>query len=228
MSWAFILLLLVIIIAAMLLVARFPRPLWTMLGAALLFGLAGYAWQGSPSQKGAPRDAAAARPAFDEDMAKLRNSFGGQYGETGQWLTLSDGLARQGKTKESVNVLISALRAQPNDAALWVAMGNALRLHGDGLLSPSADYSYRQAMKLAPEGSAAPFFYGLALAEAGEYGAARKIWAQLLARLPEQAPLHRELTANIAKLDILMGNRPASAAPAATAPRQAEGAVAGQ
>lgn len=220
MSWAFILLLLVIVVAVMLLLGKFPRPLWSMLGAALLFGLAGYAWQGSPSQKGASRDAKDARPAFDEDMAKLRNSFGGQYGQTGQWITLSDGLARQGKSKESVNVLISALRAQPNDAVLWVAMGNALMHHGEGLLSPAADYSYRQAMRLAPETSAAPFFYGLALAQAGDYKASRKIWGDLLARLPEQVPLHGELTANIAKLDMLIGGKPATAEIKAPAPRK--------
>ena len=219
MSWAFILLLLVVVVAVMLLLAKFPRNLWGLLGAALLFGLAGYAWQGSPAQKGAPRDAKDARPAFDEDMAKLRNSFGGQYGQTGQWITLSDGLGRQGKSKESVNVLISAIRAQPNDAVLWVAMGNALMHHGEGLLSPSADYSYRQAMKLAPEGNAAPFFYGLALAQAGDYKASRSVWATLLARVPQQAPLHAELTTNIAKLDMLLGGKPAGGEIKAPDPR---------
>ena len=36
-------------------VLKAPRSSWELLGAALLLGIAGYAWQGSPAQRGAPR-----------------------------------------------------------------------------------------------------------------------------------------------------------------------------
>ncbi|TNE42165.1 MAG: cytochrome C biosynthesis protein [Sphingomonadales bacterium] len=207
MSWVIVALLLACIVAGLTLLGRLPRSLWELTGAALLLGIAGYAWQGSPGLAGAPRAAADTAPRFDEDLAKLRNSFGGQYGQTAQWLTLSDGLARQGKTREAVNVIASGLRAQPDDVALWVAMGNALVLHGDGFISPSAEYSYNQAMHLAPQSSAAPFFYGLALAQSGQYGPARKIWGALKDRVPEQSPLHAELEAYLARLDRILAGQ---------------------
>ncbi|MGE4429788.1 MAG: tetratricopeptide repeat protein [Sphingobium sp.] len=213
MSWAFIGLLLILLLAGLFLLGRLPRVLWGLVGAALLIGLAGYAWQGEPGLRGEPRHAGAARPRFDEDLAKLRNSFGGTYGEAGQWLTLSDGLARQGKTKEAVNVLAAALRSAPRDAALWVGMGNALLSHGDGMLSPAAEYSYRQAMTVAPEASAGPFFYGLALASSGQFARARTLWADLLARVPEKAPLHAQLQADLQRLDQIIAQQASRAGP---------------
>lgn len=213
MSWAFIALLLIVIVTGLVLLGRLPRGLWGLVGAALLFGLAGYAWQGRPGLRGEPRNAASTTPRFDEDLAKLRNSFGGAYGPTGQWLTLSDGLARQGKTKEAANVLGAALKSAPDDATLWVGMGNALLTHGDGLLSPAADYSYRQAMRVAPQASAGPFFYGLALASSGQFMAARKVWADLLARMPEKAPLHAQLRQDIGRLDALIERQAGRAIP---------------
>lgn len=202
-TWAIIALMLVAILAGLLLIGRLPRAMWEPIGAALLFGLAGYAWQGAPGLRGEPRSASQTAPRFDEEMAKMRNSFGGQYGQTAQWLTLSDGYARQGRTQDAVAILSSALRAQPAEPMLWVGMGNALVSHGEGLISPSAEYSYEQAMRLDPKGAAAPYFYGLALATSGQFDAARKIWAALLERMPERAPLHAQLVDNLAKLDQL-------------------------
>lgn len=210
MSWAMIALLLAAVAAGLILLGRLSRGLWELVGAALLIGIADYAWQGSPGLPGAPRAAADTAPRFDEDLAKLRNSFGGQYGKTGQWLTLSDGLARHGKTQEAANVIVSGLRAQPDDAALWVGLGNALVLHGDGFISPSAEYSYQRAMQLAPKASAAPFFYGLALAQSGQYGPARRIWGDLKERVPGESPLHAELEADLARLDRILAGQAGS------------------
>jgi len=211
MIWAMVMLLLAAVAAGLVLIGRLPRGLWELAGAALLFGIAGYAWQGSPGLPGASRAAAETAPRFDEDLAKLRNSFGGQYGQTGQWLTLSDGLARRGKTKEAANVIASGLRAQPDDAALWVGMGNALVLHGGGLISPSAEYSYQRAMQIAPQTSAAPFFYGLALAQSGQYAPARRIWSDLRSKVPEKSPLRAELDADLARLDRILAGQPGMA-----------------
>ncbi len=208
MIWAMVVLLLAAVAAGLILIGRLSRGLWELAAAALLFGIAGYAWQGSPHVPGSPRDPVETAPRFDEDLAKLRNSFGGQYGQTGQWLTLSDGLARQGKTKEAANVIASGLKAQPDDPALWVGMGNALVFHGGGILSPSAEYSYQRAMQIAPQSSAAPFFYGLALAQSGQYAPARKIWTELRGRIPEESPLHAELGSYLARLDRLLGGQP--------------------
>ena len=119
MGWAIVLLLLAFVALGLILIGRLPRRLWELVGAALLVGLAGYAWQGRPAVPGSPRDPAQTWLPFDEDLAKLRDAFGGRYGAAAQWITLSDGFARQGRTQDAANILHSGLRAQPDSAELW-------------------------------------------------------------------------------------------------------------
>ncbi len=207
MGWAIVMLLLTTVAVGLFLIGRLHRGLWGMAAAALLFAMAGYAWQGRPELRGDPRDPASLVRPFDEDLAKLRNAFGGSYGKAAPWLTMSDGFARQGRTGEAANVLLSGLRAAPDDPDLWVGLGNALVAHGGGMVSPSADYSYRRAMRVAPDKSSSPYFYGLALAQSGRYADARTIWSALAARVPEKSPLHAELQANLDQLDRILAGQ---------------------
>lgn len=206
MGWA-IFALLAALTATGLILARLPRKIWEMAGSVLLLGAAGYAWQGNPSLPGTVREGAQAILPFDEDMAKLRNAFAGTDNQAAPWITLSDGLARQGDYENAANALVAGVKSAPDNANLWVALGNMLITKSGGVVSPAADYSYRQAMRLAPEQSGAPYFHGLALAQSGQYDAARKIWVALYARVPPQSPLHAMLSAHLARLDSLMTQR---------------------
>lgn len=208
MGWA-LFVMLAALVGTGLILARMPRMIWELTGAVMLLGAAGYAWQGSPSLGGDPREAAQSAPKFDEGLASLRNAFAGTDNDAGPWITFSDGLARQGDYESAVNALTSGLRDHPDNANLWVALGTMLMYKTEGAVSPAARYSYAQAMRLAPEKSAAPYFYGLALAQAGDYDAARALWADLYAKVPPQSPLHAELEANIGKLDRLLAGQAA-------------------
>jgi cytochrome c-type biogenesis protein CcmH/NrfG len=203
MGWA-LFALLAASVAIGLVLARMPRMVWELVGSALLLAAAGYAWQGSPSLNGDPRAPGQTVPRYDEDLAKLRNAFSGTDNKAGLWITMSDGLARQGNYEDAANALVAGLKANPDNANLWVALGNMLIYKADGAFSPAAQFSYAQAERLAPGNSAAPYFHGLALAQAGQYDAARQIWAALQARVPAQSPLHAMLAENIARLDSLM------------------------
>lgn len=195
----------VVVMVALVVIARIPRSAWEICAAALLLGLAGYAWQGSPGLAGAPRQMVDnAGSGFDEKLAERRRGLAERYGKAGQWLMLSDGLGRQGKTKEAANVLISGLRETPDDPNLWLGFGNALVAHAGGVLSPAADFAYRRAMAIDPEGPAPRYFYGLALAQAGQLKEARALWAPLAASAPADSMIKRELEQNIARIDALL------------------------
>lgn len=192
-------------LGGLLLLGRIPRSAREVSAAALLLGLAGYAWQGNPGLAGAPRKAAAAHGQdFDEELAEKRRGLAERFGPAAQWMMLSDGLARQGKTKQAANVLLSALRDRPDDANLWLGLGNALVAHGDGMLSPGAQFAYRRALEIDPDGPAPRYFYGLALAQAGQLQAARDLWAPLAARAPADSGVRKELEANIARIDAML------------------------
>lgn len=193
---------------AMMLLGRLPRAAWEMTAAALLLGLAGYAWQGNPSLRGSPRVAQEAAAPFNEDMARQRRGLADRYGPAAPWLVMSDGYGRRGQTKEAANVLLSGLKRTPGDASLWLGIGNALVAHGGGVLSPAADFAYRQAVRNEPKAPGPRYFYGLALAQAGELQAARDQWAPLAASAPDDSEIKVQLNANIARIDAMLGGSP--------------------
>lgn len=204
-GWLLAILLSVTTLAALFWPGRAPRTTWELLGAAVLCGIAGYAWQGSPGFSGAPRAVTERAVPFNEDLAEQRRAMGERFGRAGQWLVLSDGLGRQGKTQEAANVLVAAVKQDPKDPNLWLGLGNALVAHGSGVISPSAEFAFHRAMQIDPEAPAAPYFYGLALAQSGQLDNAHKIWAPLVKRLPEGSRLRGELEQNLATIDNRLG-----------------------
>jgi len=189
------------------LAARIKIAALAPLGTALMLGLAGYAWQGSPGLAGKPVEPGGGRPRFDEALAEKRRSIGDQYGPAAKWLVVSDGLARHGDSAAAANVLLSGLRESPRDVNLWVGLGNALMAHGEGMLSPAATYAFREALEIEPQGTAPNYFYGLALAESGDFESARRMWGALAERLPAGAELRAELERNDQLLDALIARR---------------------
>ena len=195
--------------AGIMLAARMSPLRAAPVATALLLGLAGYAWQGSPGLAGKPVKAGTGAAKFDEALAAKRKEIGERISSATKWLVVSDALARQGNTQKAANVLLSGLRENPDDPNLWVGMGNALMVHSNGTLTPAADYSFRKALALQPEGVSPNYFYGLALAESGQFEASRKVWMALAARLPEDMPLRAELIRNVALLEALIKRREA-------------------
>jgi len=178
---------------------------------ALLLGLAGYAWQGSPSLAGKPtQPASASRGQQEEAIIAKRKAIGERMSTATKWLVLSDSYAVRGETQEAANALVAGLRESPNEPQLWTWLGTRLVAHAGGTLTPSASYAFAQALRLDPAGRAPRYFYGLALAESGEFAKAREEWARLAARLPEDAGLREELVRNIALLQELIRRQEAA------------------
>jgi len=159
--------------------------------AALLLALAGYAWQGHPGFAGAPKAAPGRQQLPDSDFAKTREDILGRFDQASAWLTIADGFQRRGDTRSAAELLQNAVRRSPDNADLWVGYGNALVMHGGGMMSPAAQLAFQRAAALAPDHPAPRFFYGLALAQGGNYDAAERIWRELVANAPPDAPYRR-------------------------------------
>ncbi|MGC4250867.1 MAG: cytochrome C biosynthesis protein [Sphingobium sp.] len=207
MGWVIAASLALLVLVVLFYAVSIPRTAREITAAALLVGLAGYAWQGNPGLAGAPRKAAGTQAdSFDEGLVEQRRGLAERYGPAGQWLVMSDGLGRQGKSKEAANVLLSGLRQTPDDPNLWLGLGNALVVHADGVVSPGAEFAYRRAMAIDEKAIAPRFFYGLALARSGQLRPARELWAPLEQALPEGSKLKAELKANIGRIDALLAS----------------------
>lgn len=205
MIWVLILLAGLAAFALMAFVLRLPRAAWELTGAALLFGVAGYALQGHPGQPGAPKAPVESSEAADAALIKQRQDMGEAFGKGQSWLILADGLSRQGQYGAAAGVLRKAIAENGNDADLWVALGNALVGHSDGLITPAAQFAFQKAANIAPEHPGPPFFMGLALAQSGQLPEARAIWAELLRRSPADAPYRADLESRLGRIDSMLG-----------------------
>ena len=153
-------------------------------GAALLFGAAGYAWQGRPSLPGLAQADVRNEPPIP--LTRLRQAFDGNFSPNQHWHVMAGSYAGRGRTADAVGVMRSAVNEHPRDPTLWVGLGNALVDHS-GVLTPPAQLAFERAAALAPTYPAPRFFYGLALARSGNGPAAVALWKQLLADAPAEA-----------------------------------------
>jgi cytochrome c-type biogenesis protein CcmH len=197
MGWIILIVLVAVAFALLWRFGNLPRTSLELLGAALLVGFAGYAWQGRPEQPGSPVTSREAAGKVNAQAMIGQRKMRTGSGEEGAWLDMGDALARAGATQEAVLAMRSGIRDHRNSPDLWVGLGNALIAHGDGLISPAAMFAFHHAADLSPEHPGPAFFYGLALAQQGNVAGAANVWRGLLARTPGSAPWRNDLIARL-------------------------------
>ena len=183
---------------------RLPRSCYSLFGAALLFGLAGYALQGNPGEPSAPQAAHEREASNGSLFVDARRRFFDPQALPSRYIVTSDAFARRGNFQDAANFAENAVSDDPRDAEGWVALGNALTEHAEGQLTPAALYAYSRAEAVAPANAAPRYFLGLGLLRAGEPQEARKLWADALANAPKDARWRDELAARLAQLDALL------------------------
>ncbi len=190
---------------ALLAALRVGRPLWSFLGAALMLGAAGYAWQGRPSLAGQPRDAVRIRQPDDLAADDLRDAMWGRFTYDYAYAVAADGLTKAGATQAAVNALLGGLQGAPRSARLWTRLGSAILAHDGGkVLSPAARLAFDRGMALAPDHPAPYFYYGMALVQTGDLPGAKRAWLAALKRTRRDASYREDLAVRLVLLDRLI------------------------
>ena len=205
MIWLWILLVALLVIGGIFWFGKLPAAARPLAGAAIMLGLAGYALQGSPSLPGKPVAAPEEPEGFGDAITDQRQGMAERFGPAAQWLGMSDGFARTGKTELAAKTLEKGLDKYPDNVDLWVGLGNALAAHSGGAMSPEAALAFDEAARRDPSHPAPPFFAGLALAQGGDLKGAETVWSQLLARSPADAPWRPDLEMRLAQLRQALG-----------------------
>lgn len=207
-GWMAVAALALIAFALAVLVLRLPREGFGLFGAALVFGLAGYAWQGSPGQPAAPKAGAEAQANQGEAMVEGRAALFPGSQPPPAYLLTSDAFARRGRFADAAATLQKGLRENPQDQQSWLALALALVGHADGVVTPAAVEAFGRAQAIDPAHPGAEYFLGFAYLQSGEIRAARTVWADLLKRSPPEAPWREGLTAQVARLDDMIARAP--------------------
>lgn len=174
------------------------RSALELTGAAMLLGVAGYAWQGKPAQPGTSVASRDKPGTLDPATVESRKNMMGQFGNEAAWLDFADTMTRIGQTQGAVLAMRSGIRDDRNNVNLWIGLGNALVAHGGGIVSPAARFAFDHAAQLSPKHPGPSFFLGVALAAQGQTEEAERLWTALLARSPSDAPWRADLEARLA------------------------------
>lgn len=210
MGWLMLAALVVAAFAALVLL-RVPRLLWSMIGAALMLGAAGYALQGRPTLPDRPASGGDRAELPDQGLIELRTQMFGRYGAEGAYLTAADAMARSGSTRFEIQAILGGIRGAPRSAALWTALGDALTRHDRGQLSAPARFAFDQAIRLAPREPGPRFFLGLAQVRGNDFAAAERSWRQALALTAPTAQYRAAIVDRVtllARLRAAMGAAP--------------------
>jgi len=223
MTWVFVALLAILSFLAIVFLFKAPKGGREAVAAALMLGAAGYAAQGRPGEAGAPKEATDAQNPeagqfFVEARARLRDQG---IPTSNHWVIISDGLARNGHYADAAQLLRGAIEDDPKDSEAWLALGNVLVAHSEGVLTPPALYAYRRAVKADPKAPGPPYFLGLAMAQSGQLTQARALWADLLKTAPKDADWRVSVAQQLQRLDVFIASQSPSAVQAEEQTRQA-------
>jgi cytochrome c-type biogenesis protein CcmH/NrfG len=186
---------------------RLPRGSGGFIGAAMLVALAGYGWQARPDLAGASRTAPDEEKIPETAFARERVKMFGRFNSANDWLTAADTLEREGAPRSAVSVISQGIKENPNSADLYVGLGNALTVYAGGMVTPAARLAFDRAAEIAPNHPGPPFFFGLALAQAGQLDEAAAVWRELLERSPADAPYRADLEQKLAQLAAMRAQR---------------------
>lgn len=192
------------------------RGIWSLVGAALMLGAAGYAMQSNVGMAGAPVTATKKAREDEPMLRELRSAMFGRFTSIDNYFFLSDALVRSGDPQKAARLMLGGVRSSPHDAALWTWYGLMLSEADGRTVSPASGVAFRRARELAPQHPGPAFFYGLAHVRAGNFAAARPLWQRALALTPASASYHRDIATRLALLDqfLALQAREQGAAPA--------------
>lgn len=206
MGWV-MLVLLGVTTAALLMVLRVPRLLWPLVGAMLMLGAAGYAWQGAPGLPGQPVSAEAVKLPVEPAYKDMRDALFGRFNGESLYFGISDRMLGDGDARAAAAVITGGIRYAPQNAALWSELGNVLALH-DHAVSPASLFAFQQAMRLSPTHPGPPFFLGWTYIRSGQLAEARPYWARALALTPKGAFYRPAIADRLAALDSFLAGAP--------------------
>ena len=120
---------------------------------------------------------------------------------------------RMGRFDDAVHARKKIIELRGETPQNLVDYAEALAYASDGAFTPDAEAQLHRALTLDPKNPGARFYLGLAAAQNGDKGAARKIWSELLPDLQGDAAAQQEVKAKLALLDAPMEPGAAEGAP---------------
>ncbi|MFG1283964.1 c-type cytochrome biogenesis protein CcmI [Xanthobacter autotrophicus] len=195
-----------------------------------VFAVGLYGMLGSPRLPGAPLaerltaapdrgDVAILVRRVEEHLQKTPNDGAG-------YEILAPVYLRMGRPEDAARAYAEAIRILGPSALRHSSRGEALVIASDGLVTADAARAFADALALDPNEPRSAYFLGLAAEQDGRAADAARIWGQLLARTPADAPYRPVVAAALARVGGAAPAAPAAGVPGQPGPGAADVAAA--
>ena len=175
---------------------RGKRNLWSLLAAVMVFGLAGYAWQGSPGYGSAPSESLVEQQQDGNALVDARRAFFEETDVPSNFVIVADGFMRRGEFERAAGILSGVVAQDSKDGEAWLALHLALVEHAGGRQTKPSAFALAQAN--------AAFFAGVDALRVGDIPQTREIWAEALAATKEDTPGRAYLAERLTGLDRML------------------------
>lgn len=151
-------------------------------------------------------------PTFAEMVAQVEAHAKKDPNDVRAWQVLAPVYMRSGRFEQAVEAWRNVARIQGDSAELQQSIGEALMAAADGVVTADAKLAFDRAVALDATAVGARYYLGVAAAQDGRADDARRVWTDLLASAPKDAPWADTVRQALARLD---GKADAPAAPGA-------------
>ena len=178
-------------------------------GAAVIYGQLGSV-DLADGETAAESVEAPARDRARTGIADLERRLARDPGDLEGWLLLTDAYTALERYGEAAGAMAEAVALDPTDPAFLAGYGELMALDRGGTVTPAARHAFERALAQAPGHPLARYYLALALAQAGEAGAALAAWRGLLADTPSDAHWRAALVERIREAEDALGPAPAA------------------
>lgn len=157
---------------------------------------------GAP-QAAAPKQAETRKegPTFAEMVAQVEAHTKKDPDDARAWQALAPVYMRSGRFQEAADAWRNLVRIKGDSAELQQSIGEALMAAADGVVTADAKQAFDRALALDATAVGARYYLGVAAAQDGRADDARKVWTDLLASAPPDAPWVGTVRQALARLD---------------------------
>ena len=174
-----------------------------------------YLMLGSPQM--VSESAVAQQVANDEDrsvtalVAKVEAHVAQNPTDGRAWDVLAPVYMRLGRFEDAIRAWRTAIKINGATASRLSDLGESLAAHANGIVTAEAKAAFEQSLALDPQDVMARFYSGMAAEQDGKHAEADKIWGDLLASAPPDAPWIETVQRAMARTTPVaaLGNAPA-------------------
>jgi cytochrome c-type biogenesis protein CcmH len=151
--------------------------------------------------------------SIEQLLARAEARLAESPGDIRGWLVVAPVYLRLGRVDDAITAYTNALRLDPGNSELKIALAEAIVTGEQGIVVERARQLFFEVLEEQPENARSRFYLAIALSQQGELQKAVQAWNNLIADAPEEAPWLEVARAQLAEVERRLANSPEEETP---------------